>query len=65
MRLLWLTLLSGFAFLLICVMIISLIKEKDAPWTTTQYVCLLLSPIVGMIIARITLLFLIYQSEKV
>jgi len=65
MRLLWLTLISGFACMLICVMLIGLIKEKDASFTTTQLICLLLSPIVGMIITRIILVILMRNSEKV
>jgi len=46
-------------------MLIELIREKDASWTTVQWVCLLLSPIAGIVIARIALLFLNHQSEKV
>ena len=65
MRLLWLTLISGCAFMLICVMIIGLIREKDSPWTTTQLIFLLLSPIIGVIITRTILFFLMRHSEKV
>merc|ERR1712038_1685619 len=65
MRLLWLTLISGCAFMLICVMIIGLVREKDSPWTTTQLIFLLLSPVAGVIITRVILFFLMRHSEKV
>jgi len=65
MRLLWLTLISGLACMLICIMLIGLIKEKQDPFTTTQLICLLLSPIIGMIITRIILVVLMRHGEKI
>ena len=64
MRLLWLTLLSGLAFLLIDVMLIELIKDKDAPWTRAHFICTLSSPIAGIFITRIILLAILKQREK-
>ena len=63
-RLIWLTLISGFACMLICLMIMGLVREKDAPYTTVQLICLLLSPIAGIIITRIALIILMRHIQK-
>ena len=64
-RLLWLTLISGFACMLICLMLMGLIREKEDPYNTNELIILLASPVVGMIITRIALFFLGRHSEKV
>ena len=63
-RLLWLTLISGFACMLICLMLMGLVREKGAPFTTVQLICLLTSPIAGIIVTRIALLIIMRHSQK-
>ena len=63
-RLLWLTLISGFACMLICLMLMGLVREKGAPFTTVQLICLLTSPIAGIIVTRIALLIIMRHNQK-
>jgi PiT family inorganic phosphate transporter len=63
-RLLWLTLICGLAVTLICGTLLALLTDKDEPWTVIMWVCLGVSPIVGIVITRITLVILIRYSEK-
>jgi len=50
--------------MLICLMLIGMIKESDASFTTNQLICLLLCPIVGMIITRMVLVVLMRHSGE-
>lgn len=58
-RLLWLTLLTGIAFMLICLMFIKLIQDKGDSMTGGQVTLLIVSPVIGVFITRLMLLFLV------
>ena len=62
-RLLWLTLFTGIAFTLICLMFLKLIQEKDETFTTFEWTCLGLSPVLGVFITRIILVILTKTSK--
>jgi hypothetical protein len=60
---LWLTVFTAIAFILICLMMIKLIQEKDTSMTGGQWTMLFLSPFIGVLASRIMLLFLVKPKQ--
>ena len=59
----WLIVITGLAFMLITLMFIELIKEKDASLSAGEWVFLILSPIFGVFITRLIIYLLLKQSS--
>ena len=63
-RLLWLTVFTGVGFLLICVMFIKLVQEKDEKFHGGDWACLVISPILGVFITRLVLFLLVRMPSS-
>ena len=55
----WLIAITGLAFMLVTLMFIELIKEKDTTLTAAEWVFLILSPIIGVFITRLIIYLLL------
>ena len=55
----WLIAITGLAFMLVTLMFIELIKEKDTTLTAAEWVFLILSPIFGVFITRLIIYLLL------
>ena len=59
----WLIMITGLAFMLITLMFIELIKEKDTSLSAGGWVILILSPIFGVFITRLIIYLLLKQTS--
>ena len=59
----WLIVITGLAFMLITLMFIELIKEKDTSLSAGGWVVLILSPIFGVFITRLIIYLLLKQTS--
>ena len=62
-RLLYLTLFTGIAFMLIALMFIKLMQEKGASWSSFEISVLCISPVIGVFITRLALFLLMKPQE--
>ena len=63
-KLMWLIVFTGIAFTIICFMFIKLIKEKNTDLTKAEIICLCISPVIGIFLARLILFILVKPKRS-